>query len=68
MILATVWTKSSKEVSGIVDSLMAHGYFESVTPNVICEGNFFDTWKEKLLADLSKKAASRSGRSSLASG
>ncbi len=68
IILATVWTKSSKEVSGIVDGLMAHGYFESITPNVICEGNFFDTWKEKLLADLSKKAASRNARSSSASG
>jgi DNA-binding Lrp family transcriptional regulator len=68
MILATVWTRSSKEVSGIVDSLMNHGHFESITPNVICEGNFFDTWKEKLLADLAKKASKQQNRIGLTSG
>jgi DNA-binding Lrp family transcriptional regulator len=49
MIIATVWTQSSKGVSKIVDELTAEGCFESVTPNVICAGYFFDTWKEKLL-------------------
>ncbi len=50
IILATVWTRSPKEVSNIADSLMDDGGFESVTPNVICDAHFFDTWKEKILA------------------
>jgi DNA-binding Lrp family transcriptional regulator len=49
LILATIWTRTLKEVSAIVDGLMAKGLFESITPNVICEGSFFDTWKEQLL-------------------
>jgi DNA-binding Lrp family transcriptional regulator len=57
IVLATIWARSSKEMSGIVDGLMKHGCFESVTPNVIFEGYFFDTWKEKLLADLARKAS-----------
>lgn len=48
-LLATVWAPSSKTISGIVDGLMAKGMFDSVVPNVICEGCFFDTWKEKML-------------------
>jgi DNA-binding Lrp family transcriptional regulator len=57
LILATVWTKSLKEVSEMVDGLMGQGCFESITPNVICEGNFFDTWKEKMLTEPSKRAS-----------
>jgi Lrp/AsnC family leucine-responsive transcriptional regulator len=49
LIIATVWTQSSKGISKIADDLMAEGCFETVTPNIICAGYFFDTWKEKLL-------------------
>lgn len=49
LIIATVWSQSPKGISRIVDDLMAEGCFGSVTPNIICAGNFFDTWKETLL-------------------
>jgi DNA-binding Lrp family transcriptional regulator len=49
LIVSTVWTRSPKGITALIDGLMAEGAFEYIVPHTIIEGYFFDTWKEKLL-------------------
>jgi len=56
LLLATMWARSSKEISEVADSLMKEKQFKTFTPNIICAGYFFDTWKEKILDGVKLKA------------
>jgi DNA-binding Lrp family transcriptional regulator len=49
LIISTVWTRSPKGITALVDEMMAEDAFSSVVPHTICEGSFFETWKEMLL-------------------
>lgn len=60
LIIATVWVRSPKGITALVDELMAEGMFASMVPHAICEGYFFETWKEKLLDKVS--ASGKDGR------
>lgn len=59
LIISTVWTRSPKGITALVDELMAEGVFVSIVPHAICEGCFFETWKEKLLDKVQVKRADR---------
>ncbi len=57
LVITTVWTRSPKGITALIDEMMAEGAFASIVPHSICEGFFFDTWKEKLLDKVQAKRA-----------
>lgn len=53
LVTATVRKRTPKGITALVDELKAKGLFASMGPRSICEGCFFDMWKEGLLDNIS---------------
>jgi len=59
VILGTVWSSSPKEVANLADRMLSDLGLASITPHVIVDSAFFETWKEKALDGVGKKPGKR---------
>ncbi|MHC1680378.1 MAG: AsnC family transcriptional regulator [Methanomassiliicoccales archaeon] len=59
VVLATVWSSSPKDVARLADQMLSELGLGTVTPHVIVDSAFFETWKERLLDGVGTKKSKR---------